>query len=512
MQQPRYTDRRQHAEPQAAPVEDLAKRVNRPGVQQKQRREVFVNQLPILAEPRPDDVESRRFSPAPFQRSSIPESLANSLRALWITTAVYAVLVISLLSYKPLWLDEMLTLVEVRLPTTAEMIRELPAVPGSSPLTFLEQRYLLNAIGFSKAKARLPAAVFGIASVFAAGLLALRLGMRRPWIAAALLAIFPLTLRYSVEARPYSQGLFLSLVSTLVFLQLKDRPTLGRAALYALALALAAYSQAFAASVMGAHILWAVWQRQWRASAYAGGAAAIAVGLFLPWVIWSKASWMGGIVREQSHFSFTPKLALVISRELIGGGHVGTVVVLTLAGVCLARRRLESRSAWLLVLLVVITFAGGLVTDAAFSYFFAIRQFLWILPALAILAGAEITRGGKIAAALAVVLIFFCVRSSVLFLKDQHENWETASHAIAAEVKDGACLVTPPDGTVRLYRFFEPALPTESRTCSKMVVANSSYTLESDRRALFAQLDAQGYVTRSTREVGGVSIVVLTMK
>ena len=71
--------------------------------------------------------------------------MANSLRALWITTAVYAVLVISLLSYKPLWLDEMLTLVEVRLPTTAEMMRELPAVPGSSPLTFLEQRYLLNA-------------------------------------------------------------------------------------------------------------------------------------------------------------------------------------------------------------------------------------------------------------------------------------------------------------------------------------------------------------------------------
>ncbi len=102
--------------------------------------------------------------------------MANSLRALWITTAVYAVLVISLLSYKPLWLDELLTLVEVRLPTTAEMIRELPAVPGSSPLTFLEQRYLLNAIGFSKAKARLPAAVFGIARPFLRrGLLALRL-------------------------------------------------------------------------------------------------------------------------------------------------------------------------------------------------------------------------------------------------------------------------------------------------------------------------------------------------
>lgn len=438
--------------------------------------------------------------------------MTNSLRSLWITTGLYAVLVLSLLSFKPLWLDEMLTLVEVRLPAAAEMIHELPAVPGSSPLTFLEQRYLFDVIGFSKAKARLPAALFGIASIFAAGLLARRLGMQRPWIAAALLAIFPLTLRYSVESRPYSQGLFLSLAATLAFLDLQDRPAFGRAAIYALVLSLAAYSQAFAASVLGAHIVWAVWRRQWGAAVYAAGAAAIAIASFLPWVIWSKAAWASGIVREQSHFVFTPKLALVVSRELIGGGHVATILVLLLAGLCLAQRRLERKYAALLVLLVVVTFVGGLATDAAFSYFFAIRQFLWILPALAVLAAAEIARGGKIAAALTAVLIFFCVRSSVLFFHDQRENWESAAHAIAAEVKDGTCWVTPPDGTVRLYRFFEPALPVNSRNCSRIVAALSLYTLDSDRQALFSQLTAQGFVRGNSQEVGGTSIIVLTAK
>jgi hypothetical protein len=441
-----------------------------------------------------------------------PESLTNSLRSVWITTGIYAVLVISLLSFKPLWLDEMLTLVEVRLPTAMEMIHELPAVPGSSPLTFLEQRYVFDVIGFSKAKARLPAALFGIASIFAAGLLARRLGMRRPWIAAALLAIFPLTLRYSVESRPYSQGLFLSLAATLAFLDLKDRPTLGRAAIYALVLSLAAYSQAFAASVLGAHIVWAVWQKQWRAAVYAASAAAIAIASFLPWVIWSKAAWASGIAREQSHFVLTPKLALVVSRELIGGGHVSTILVLLLAGLCVAQRRLEKKYAALLVLLVAVTFVGGLATDAAFSYFFAIRQFLWILPALAILAAAEIARGGKIAWALTPVLIFFCVRSSVLFFHDRRENWESAAHAIAAEVTDGTCLVTPPDGTVRLYRFFEPTLPRESQNCTRILAATSTYTLESDRQALFARLEAQGFLKGGSQEAGGTSIVVLTKK
>lgn len=406
----------------------------------------------------------------------------------------------------------MLTLVEVRLPTTAEMIHELPSVPGSSPLPFLEQRYLLNATGFSKAKARLPAALFGIASIFAAGLLARRLGMQRPWIAAALLAIFPLTLRYSVESRPYSQGLFLSLVATLAFLNLKDRPTFGRAAIYAITLSLAAYSQAFAASVLGAHVVWALWQRQWRVAIYAGGAAAVAIASFLPWVIWAKARWMGGIVREQSHFVFTPKLALVVSRELIGGGHVATVVVLLLAGLCLAQRRLEWKSAGLLMLLVVVTFVGGLVTDAVFSYFFAIRQFMWILPALAILAAAEIARGGRIALVLTAVLVFFCSRSSILFFHDQRENWEAAAHAVAAEVTSGRCLVTPPDGTIRLYRFFEPALPTEPRDCARIVAATSTYTLEPDRQAMFSRLEAQGYVKQESHEVGGTSIAVFVMQ
>ena len=438
--------------------------------------------------------------------------MTNSLRSLWITTGLYAVLVLSLLSFKPLWLDEMLTLVEVRLPTAAEMIHELPAVPGSSPLTFLEQRYLFDVIGFSEAKARLPAALFGIASIFAAGLLARRLGIERPWIAAALLAIFPLTLRYSVESRPYSQGLFLSLAATLTFLDLRDRPIFARAAIYALLLSLAAYTQAFAASVLGAHILWAVWQKQWRAAVYAASAAAVAIASFLPWVLWSKAAWASGIAREQSHFVFTPKLVLVVSRELIGGGHVSTIAVLLLAGLCLAQRRLDRKYAALLVLLVAVTFVGGLATDAAFSYFFAIRQFLWILPALAILAAAEIARGGKLACALTAVLIFFCVRSSVLFFHDRRENWEAAAHAIAAQMTGGTCLVTPPDGTVRLYRFFEPTLPTEPHNCTRILAATSTYTLESDRQAMFARLASQGYLQRGSQEAGGTSIVVLTIK
>jgi len=229
-------------------------------------------------------------------------------------------------------------------------------------------------------------------------------------------------------------------------------------------------------------------------------------------VIWSKAAWASGIAREQSHFVLTPKLALVVSRELIGGGHVSTILVLLLAGLCVAQRRLEKKYAALLVLLVAVTFVGGLATDAAFSYFFAIRQFLWILPALAILAAAEIARGGKIAWALTPVLIFFCVRSSVLFFHDRRENWESAAHAIAAEVTDGTCLVTPPDGTVRLYRFFEPTLPWESQNCTRILAATSTYTLESDRQALFARLEAQGFLKGGSQEAGGTSIVVLTKK
>ena len=45
-------------------------------------------------------------------------------------------------------------------------------------------------------------------------------------MASALFAILPLTLRYALEARPYMPAVFFSIVLTLLFLELAERPSL----------------------------------------------------------------------------------------------------------------------------------------------------------------------------------------------------------------------------------------------------------------------------------------------
>src|SRR5258706_189074 len=110
----------------------------------------------------------------------------------------------------PLWLDEVLQLLETRNTSAAEMLTVLPRNAGAAPLGYLVQQATLRIGGYSARRARLPMAVFAAASVFLVALLAGELGVQWPWLAATLFAVFPLTFRYATESRVYSQALFLS--------------------------------------------------------------------------------------------------------------------------------------------------------------------------------------------------------------------------------------------------------------------------------------------------------------
>src|ERR1051326_3912286 len=107
----------------------------------------------------------------------------------------------------PLWLDEVLQLIETHTGSAAEMLARLPRNPGAAPLGYLIQRASLDVTGYSVRRARLPSAIFGGGAVLLVALLAAGLGLRRPWVAAAMLAAFPLTLRYSTESRVYIEAL-----------------------------------------------------------------------------------------------------------------------------------------------------------------------------------------------------------------------------------------------------------------------------------------------------------------
>lgn len=408
---------------------------------------------------------------------------------LFLVAAAYLCFTLSLCNALPLWLDEILQLIETRRASIPEMLLELRAAhPGSAPLGYLLQPTIFAAFGYSTLVARSSSALFGAGTLLIVGFLAMRFGVHRPWLAALLFGLFPISLRYATESRPYAQALFFATWSTHLHFRLMERPSFPRASAYCLALVLAAYTQPFALSVGLAHFLWTALQKQWRAASLSAGAFLAACAVFLPWYAWSKSGWTSAIgVMSDIRFSFTWRTPFMILRELIGAGYWGTGILILLCAIAL-RRRVEPRHpSSLLVLLTVLPVMAALSADAFFDYFIAARQFLWICPALAIMAALGIEAKGKwgrfgavLLPPLAGLLLWYSGR----YFTGRQENWEAAAAYLAQENASGACIKFIPEDHGRLYRFFQPKLAIGHCNSPRRILAISPYS--------GASLDAAG--------------------
>jgi len=429
------------------------------------------------------------------------------LRAIAAVSVAYAALVAALLSLKPLWLDEVLQLRISRQQALSDLFAQTEWNAGAVPLGYLTQHFSLAITGYSIWTARLPAALFGVAAVFAVGVLAGRMGMRRPWLASALFAVLPITIRYSTESRPYSQALFLSIALTFLFFGLAERPGPARAGGYTICLAATLYTQPLAALVAAAHGCWAAAYRKWKAAAYCGAAMAAGLAASVPWFVGSRARWsVSG--DELWHLVFNFKTPLMIFRELAGVGYWGSLVLLVLCVRGAGGTGMDRKARALLVWLAAIPLAGGLMTDTLFSYFVAARQFIWVLSAVAVLAAFRLERGGRAEAALVVLLAVLCGYQSVRRFTAVQEDWDAAARALAVEVARGACFTPVPPDLRLVYAYFVPLLERNSGYCPAVVVAASSYATAAARATLSRDLADRGYTARRSSSVGGTSITV----
>lgn len=425
------------------------------------------------------------------------------IRNLW-TAVVYLALAIGLCSLLPPWLDEVLQLIDTGQPSAVTLLRNLPANhPGSSPLGYLTQQAVLQFSGDSVFFARLPSAVFAAGSVLGTALLAAQFGVRAPWLAGLLVGAFPLTLRYAAEGRAYSQALFYSVAATLLYLRLHRDPNWRNALAYGACLSLAAYTQPYAASVGAAHLLWSITRRQWRVAARGGAAYFAAALCFLPWFLWARGQWHAQHLNAPArHFTASPKLLLMIFRELTGAGYWGSALMLIL---CLFALRRVS----LLSLLVVVPVAAAVACDFVFDYFLAARQFLWALPALAVLATAGIERLGRPGQVLAALLLLVCAHRSARYFTRPHEDWAQAAAEMARLTRHGACVRVLPEADLRVYRHFQPALGTSPCDERTLLVVITPYTPASLASRELSQLRASGYVEDSRTHAGFSTLVNL---
>lgn len=367
----------------------------------------------------------------------------------------YAAALLLLLPRLALSLDEILTLIGSVQPNTTALLDYVKTVPGGTPLAFLVPRWSIQVLGDSVFAARLPCALASIAACPAIYRLARRAGVRTPILAVAVFALWPLQFRYALEARPYAIALALSAWTTELFL---SQPSKIRSVLYATFTILAALAQPYALFVPIAHLLWS-----WRLPAISLAASALAL---LPWYLRYREVW-GRVTQDQVLTTLDLRSPLVFLHEIGGSGYWGAALLA--AGAYLGFRKLTTdRRFWLLC--AAVPLLAVFVANNLLHYFFAVRQTIFILPALT-LAFARSGSRCLIAAFLAASLF-----QDVQWFRKPREDWHAAADVIQREVNAGACVKFLGDSTP-VYEYFYPSLAQHHCTgpTNHIVVGTSSY-------------------------------------
>jgi uncharacterized membrane protein len=188
----------------------------------------------------------------------------------WLGAAVVGAAALRLvgLGSQSLWYDEWLT-TEATQGGLRDLAHHVATREGITPPYFVLMWAWVRIVGAGEIALRAPSVIAGIATVPVAYAIAGAVGQRRTVarLAAALVAVSPMLVWYSQEARPYSMLAFIGALSVLVCVRARERADRARLAAWALAAAaVAAVHYVALFLVAGEVIVLAVAHRRcWRA-------------------------------------------------------------------------------------------------------------------------------------------------------------------------------------------------------------------------------------------------------
>ncbi len=187
-------------------------------------------------------------------------SAARNLPEWWPLAALIALAALlrfATLDLQSFWYDEAFTPAHVLHPSLSATLRSVVHTENSPPLWYLLAWADSRVLGTGEIALRLPSALAGLATVPVAWAIGRELAGRRTALAcAALVAVNPLLVWYSQEARVYALFVLTAALAMLCFLRAEREPTRGRMALFALTGALALLSHYFAVFLLIPMVLW----------------------------------------------------------------------------------------------------------------------------------------------------------------------------------------------------------------------------------------------------------------
>ena len=394
-------------------------------------------------------------------KSSISEACEPAVRAAGVeyVPRSHAVLILTLLTLagawlrlwrlgaKSLWLDEGATVALARTSWQHFAWVWWHGEASLQTIYFLVMRGWVQA-GLSESWLRLPSALFGIASIPLLYVVARRFaGVSAALAAAALLTFNPTHVELSQEARSYTLGILLVLLSTYFFVLAVERDRRRDWALWTIFGIAAFYTHDFTALVLAAQAASLFFKASpvpWRRVLLCAGIIFLAAIPGLSYVF--RAS------PENLHFAWMPQASAKEIRHLAmffggSGAKVAIALVLWIAGtVAIFRKRRGDRDAFrrgMLVLLWATLPATILGLISLREPLFLQRYMSFSLPATILLAamGMDSLRKWRLGLLLVVALCALSLPSIANQYGKSRQDWRGASNAVLASATPGDAVV-----------------------------------------------------------------------
>jgi hypothetical protein len=406
-------------------------------------------------------------APSPARR----DVSATPWLALGAIVVLAAVLRFATLRTQSIWFDEAATWDLVRRPF-GEMLRRIPDGESNPPLFYVLGWGWTRVFGDGEAGLRSLSALAGLLTVpvaYAIGRRAASGAARAGLAAAALVAVNPLLVWFSQEARSYALATLLSAVALLLFQRaLEDRR--GRLlAAWALLAASALATHYFTAFVLAPQALCLLWRHPHRRGAIAAVAALALSGLALLPLLLAQA----GNPYDIAGTSLPLRLVQLPKQFLLGYrgplplpfGLIAALLVASGAWLLLLRTPRPVRDrALLLAAIGVVGVALPLLAATVGADYLNTRN---LLPALIpLLAGLAVGYGASDAPRLGLgLLAALCALSLAIVVavaadsQYQRPDWRGLAHALGTGDAARALVVSPANGELAL-RYYRPGTRT----------------------------------------------------
>ncbi|MGO9322218.1 MAG: glycosyltransferase family 39 protein [Solirubrobacteraceae bacterium] len=403
-------------------------------------------------------------SAAPARRSA---RAVSGLRGWWplvALTLLAAALRLSTLDLQSFWYDEAFTPIHVLHASLWATLRSVSHTENTPPLWYVLAWADSRVLGTGEVALRLPSALAGIATVPVAWAIGRELEgpptRRAALVCAALVAVNPLFVWYSQEARAYALFVLMGALAMLCLLRAQREPTPRRMVAFAVTGSLALLTHYFAVFLLIGMVLWLAYARRTRRAALPAIAALVAVGAALLPLISAQGGhgtqWIG-------HWPLSERLQAIPQYFLTGysgaplGHGVELLVALPiLAGLALGLWRMtdptrerSKPSTRALLLALSIAACGVLIPIVLVAFgadYLAPRNLVAaMIPVTAVIAvlvvwpgtsGARMA-GMGVALAATIALAFLAISVDVdLSPRLQRGNWRDLAKALRAAPRE----------------------------------------------------------------------------